>query len=319
MEGRPEGEGEGLSRRTAEERLSMVLAIVPWLHERGGATVDEVAEQFDLPAGEVLEVLSMVQCCEVPPYAGSTLGIAVFDDGEIVVDPLVAFDRPMRLTLDEAFGLRAVARLALATNGADPDGALARALSKLEAVLGSETALHVELDEPEHLPLLREAVGANRVVRITYYAAYRDDLSERDVEPHRLVNREGHWYLVGHCRLVGDQRTFRVDRIEEATLLDETVEPVVEPAAEDRLAPDDAAPRVRLRLAPSARWVCERYPVDEVREGEDGWLETTMPVTGRVFLEQLLLRLGPNAEVLEPAEMVNVGSDAAARLLETYR
>ena len=104
------------SRPTVDERLALVLAVVPWLAEQGGATVDEIGARFSIHADEVMAVLSAAQCCEVPPYGGATIGIAVFEDGTVQVDPIVAFDRPLRFTADEAFGLVAAGRTALAVD-----------------------------------------------------------------------------------------------------------------------------------------------------------------------------------------------------------
>jgi predicted DNA-binding transcriptional regulator YafY len=43
-----------------------------------------------------------------------------------------------------------------------------------------------------------------------------------------------------------------------------------------------------------------------------------LPVTGRRWLERLLLRLGGDGEVVEPVEWRDVGREAAARLLARY-
>jgi predicted DNA-binding transcriptional regulator YafY len=75
-----------------------------------------------------------------------------------------------------------------------------------------------------------------------------------------------------------------------------------------------------LRLAPSARWVVERYPVDEVSEPDaEGWITARLPVASERWLERVLLRLGPACEVVEPAELRTVAPAAATRALARYR
>jgi proteasome accessory factor C len=71
-----------------------------------------------------------------------------------------------------------------------------------------------------------------------------------------------------------------------------------------------------LDLPASARWVVESYPVEWTEA--DGRLRVTMHVLGTAWLERLLLRVGADARVVEPAAMVDVGRDAAARLLTEY-
>ena len=58
------------------------------------------------------------------------------------------------------------------------------------------------------LPVLFEAATARAVVRFRYHER------DREVEPYGLVTRDGFWYLAGLDRSRGDDRTFRVDRIE---------------------------------------------------------------------------------------------------------
>ena len=73
-----------------------------------------------------------------------------------------------------------------------------------------------------------------------------------------------------------------------------------------------------LRLRPEARWATERYPVDEVREDRRGRITATFPVASRPWLERLLVRLGPAAEVVAPASWKHLPADAARRILERY-
>ena len=75
-----------------------------------------------------------------------------------------------------------------------------------------------------------------------------------------------------------------------------------------------------LRLAPPAHWIVERYPADEVGEPDaDGWLTARLPVASQRWFVRTMLRLGPNAEMLEPADVVDDVSAAAGRVLERYR
>ena len=75
---------------------------------------------------------------------------------------------------------------------------------------------------------------------------------------------------------------------------------------------DGSVPRVTLRLRPGARWVREQYPVDRVTELDDGVVDVVMAVTSERWLERLLLRAGTDAEVLAPAEWIDLGARGRA-------
>ena len=306
------------SRPTVDERLALVLVVVPWLAERGGATVEEIGARFSIDADEVMAVLSAVQCCEVPPYGGATIGIAVFDDGTVQVDPIVAFDRPLRFTADEAFGLVAAGRTALAVDhgAGGADGALQRGLAKLEAQLGGGVV--VDLEAPPLLDELRSALDDRAQLRIDYYSASRDETSTRVVDPWALRSADGHWYLVGHCHRADDRRVFRVDRIDAFERTGEQVpDDSVDPRPDEPIAPGAEAPQARVRMPASRRWLLDTVVVTEIVEDGDE-LEVVLPVSGPTFLGQLVVRSGPGTEVLEPAELVDVGRTAARQLLARY-
>ena len=130
--------------------------------------------------------------------------------------PGPVFLRPQRFTPAEGFAILAAGRALQALPGAEADGPLARALQKLEAVLGSQGELAVDVDRPPHLETVRRAAADGRQLHIEYYAAWRDELTSRDVDQYVVFLRDGHWYLDAHCRLVDGVRHFRVDRIASA-------------------------------------------------------------------------------------------------------
>jgi predicted DNA-binding transcriptional regulator YafY len=70
---------------------------------------------------------------------------------------------------------------------------------------------------------LSEAIGQQQRIAISY-RSHADELTRRQVEPYGIVGLEGHWYLVGYCRLRQAHRMFRLDRIQEATVLAEPFE-----------------------------------------------------------------------------------------------
>lgn len=322
--------------RAVGERLRMLLAIVPWLASIGGAPTAEVADRFGLSEEEVVQLLELAACCGLPPYTPDQLMELIVYDGWVSANLGSFLSRPQRLTPNEGFTLAASARAILAVPGADPEGALARALAKLDGVLGS--ALAVEIDEPPFLSVVRGAAAEGTRLRLTYYSESRDELSEREVEPASVFVRDGHWYLDAWCQLAGGRRLFRVDRIRSAEPATSPVPesspvPEISPEGPSRDAGDGSAPPsgvpesfvpgpeariVTLVVPPDGHWVAETYPTLDVEELGDGSSRVTLAVGGVAWLERLLLRLGVPAEVVDPPELVNLARRAASRLLALY-
>ena len=82
--------------------------------------------------------------------------------------------------------------------------------------------------------------------------------------------------------------------------------------------PGDRDLAVRLLLRPAARWVAEYYITVDVVTRDDGTVEATLPARQTDWVAKLLLRLGPDAEVIEPSELRAEISRIATAALGRY-
>ncbi len=309
-------------------RLRRLLAILAWLAQEGDASIDEVAERFDLAPAALVAELEMAACCGVPPYTPDQLLEIVVTDTTVSTRLGTTLARPRRLSPREGLALAASARALLAVPGSDDGGALSRALAKLDRALGG-AALDVELDSPEFLGVVREALVSEDRIELSYYSASTDQVTVRTVTPQRVFAAEGHWYLDAWCGTAGEVRRFRVDRIRSALPvggLDDRARPVDDPGAAraigtdlDAYVPGPESRRVRLSLEPSMTWLMESVPSAEQVGEEKGRVVWEVYVGGDAWLERLLLRLGPGAEVVGPPELRSLTGSAASRILARYR
>ena len=185
----------------------------------------------------------------------------------------------------------------------------------------------IEVDEPTALPALQAAVAAGAEVEIDYFASSASEPGPRRVEPLQVVVREGRWYLDGLTAPTGGLRRFQVDRIQAVARTGSPARALADcsPAVRARLARPEAflggaeARPVTLAVAPRARFAVEALADGPIELRPDGWLQVTVLVgdaTG--WLGRLLLRLGANAELLGPPDLVAARADAATRALDRY-
>jgi proteasome accessory factor C len=312
-------------RRTAEERLSRLLVMLPWLMERGEVPLADVARHFRMTPDQVAADLELAAMCGLPPFVDEMIDVFIDDDVVVVGVPRL-FTRPLRLTAPEGFALVAAGRAAMQLPGADPSGPLGRGLQRLQAALGDDGVV-VDLPRTaaldERIATLTDAVRRAERLAVRYWTPSRDEVTERTITPRLVFHDRGEWYVAADDRRSGTRRTFRVDRLESIVATGEFDEP--DDLADDPEASgppnwfaDGGLPRVAIRLGPAAAWVIERYPVDEVTELGDGVVEARFPVASERWLERLLVRLGKAAEVIEPARWRSLGAEAAARVLARY-
>ncbi|HZT66784.1 MAG TPA: WYL domain-containing protein [Acidimicrobiales bacterium] len=305
-------------RLPAGARLRRLLAMLNWLSHRPDAKVDEIADRFSMSADEVVSELEMAACCGLPPYTPDRLIEVMVGEDRVEANLGAEFSRPVRFSAAEGFTVATAARAILAVPGSDPEGALARALAKLEEVLGERQRVSVDLDEPPLLGEVRRAADAGETLEIDYYSASRDEMTTRQVDPYAVFSTGGWWYLDGFCHRAGGVRHFRVDRIGAARPTGHRFDRPehVEPGEVFEPGPD--TPVAVLLLPESSRWVIESYPVVSVDDEPDGRLRVSLAVGGEAWLARLLLRAGPGSEVLEPAELRRCGAEAARRMLARY-
>ena len=163
-----------------------------------------------------------------------------------------------------------------------PEGSLASEREKIVAALGRDPAadgLQITTasgDDSEVARIVSQAIADSRVLRLDYYKENEDQFTTRRVEPYQLLNGQEGWYV--HCwDLDRDAtRSFRLDRIREAEILDEEFEqgPGIEPDVQGRPRTGEvpASRPERVWIAPErARWAKEdRGVVVELKDGAVG-------------------------------------------------
>lgn len=308
----------------ATTQLPRLLALVPYLLAHPDARVADVADVFGVSESQLRADLKLVWMCGLPGYTPGDLIDVEFHGDRVSVGNADTISRPLRLSTDEVLALVVALRALADVPGLDPGDASRRALAKLEAAAGeaAEAAARVYVAveaEPDVVPILRGALAEGRRVHLVYYVPGRDERTERDVDPMRLLLVEGRTYLEGYCRRAEGVRLFRTDRMLAVSPLDQPAAPPPHVRNRDlsgglfNPAPDDTL--ITLRLEPSARWVAEYYPCESTREESDGGLTVRLRAGDTGWLRRLVLRLGRSAEILEPAGLrAAVRTEAAAAL-----
>jgi proteasome accessory factor C len=309
-----------VARPSADDRLRRLLAIVPWVAANDGPRIDDVCARFGVTQAELLADVDLLQYCGVYPFTADVLMEVRLEGDRIWIQYADWFNRPLRLTPEEALALVASGRTLLAVPGTDPEGPLARGLAKLAAALEVDVdeAIDVHLGNVAEgtLDTLREAVREHRQVELDYYTYGRDTRSRRVIEPWDVFAAEGEWYVQAWCHAAQAERLFRLDRIRAAVVLDGTFDPPAELPPRRVFSAEEAVDRIVLDLEPWARWVAGQYPMESVEELGEGRLRVTMRIAERPWLERLLLRLGTGATVVDGDR--TVARAAAARVLARY-
>jgi predicted DNA-binding transcriptional regulator YafY len=161
-------------------------------------------------------------------------------------------------------------------------------------------------------------------VQLINRAYNQPETTERTFDPYALVHGWGWWYIIGYCHLREAYRSFRVDRIIDLTLLDETFGVPADFDIHAYLASNPTEQRLvtvrlrfklefkRLALDNRSWWeTCEEQP--------DGSLIVTMVNPDVLWASSIVLSFGPAVEVLEPAEVKQQVIDWAQAVIDQAR
>lgn len=302
--------------------------IVPYLVRHPGTQLDEVTRLFGIGEDELVDDLRLLFMSGLPPYGPGDLIDVDIQDGRVWITMADYFARPLRLTRAEALALYLDGTAASGTPGLPEAPALSSALEKLADGLGSKTL--GELPQlvqatgggraAETLDALWRASDAHERVRIEYRAASSAETTIREIDPEEVFSAMGNWYVAAWDHLSQEERLFRADRIRSVEPTGASFEPRgLAGAGRPLYTPNERDVPVRLRLHPDARWVAEYYETESETELGDGELEVVLPAGRLEWVERLLLRLGGEAEALDPPELKDRVRELARRSLERYR
>ena len=311
--------GEPLALEVA---LARYVASMP---EDARIPLADLAERFGVSVERLRGALEAVMEVEDRDLA-TISGVAV--DGEELVKYLPGgyepdFRRPMRLSPVQ--GRAALLALDLVSGAVDPR--IRQSLKvKIRAAL-SENTPEVEVGGRfEEDATLVAAIERGRRERLVVEIRYPsgEEVETRPVEPLKMANIEGAWYLNAYCRRAAAPRLFRLERILAASVTDERFErrEDVEPktAYEDIDPRSYAAHRAVVRFSPRvARWMQERPELDLLQRHEDGSADYAMYYTDVGWAASRVMQYLGEAAALEPEGLRREIGRRATELLERYR
>ncbi len=308
-------------------RFDAVLAALALAEERGAVPLTDVAVEVGIDAETLRALLEPVL------YLDFRLSARGGRPGEEIDESRGFFLTEDRtLMLDETHWLRDLAAappppelaLHLLAAGLTYQACTDESRPRLEAALERlaevvAAAVHVGIETPALLGTAREAAAAHRTLRFRYVKAGLADPTDREIEPHRVFCNWGNWYAYGPEIGGGTLKYFRVDRMVSAEVGDGTFEvpddfelPDFFDLSEHAVDLTVRVPRRTLRLLEAD------YRVRTTRPAGEGRTEVELTAYGEATLDRLLLRLPPEAAVVDPPELADRRRRLAAAVLARY-
>jgi predicted DNA-binding transcriptional regulator YafY len=310
-----------------------LISIIFILQSKPSVKAAELAEELGVSERTIHRYMGMLDELGIPIYSerGPYGGFSLVRGYKLP---------PLIFTAEEATVLYLGANLIKEVWGKSYHDAASSATAKLDNVLPDEllqevsraqealvvTGLHrFDYSPWEHfVDDLRRCVEDRRRVHLVYYALSRQETTKREVDPYALVHQWGVWYLVGHCHLRGEMRTFRVDRIRALTPLETAFVKPADFSVGEYMAqafePSEPVYEIEVRFDPSVALFVKEEHADwqDLSENADGSVTVSFVSSELDWPASFVLRYGQAATVIRPPELVEKVRALAQAIVARY-
>jgi len=310
-----------------------LISIILMLQSRGTLRASDLAAELGVSERTVHRYMGMLDEMGIPIYSerGPYGGFSLVRGYKLP---------PLVFTPEEATALYLGSELVKDIWGVSYHDAAVAATAKLDNVLPE--ALRHEVKQAQQgllvtgwlrrdygpwapiLDSLRRCVARRRQVRLMYQS-FRQEVTERLVDPYALALQWGNWYLAGYCHLRGELRTFRVDRIQKVDPTDMTFQVPAGFSAREylqRMAAESPAAyyRVAVRFDPEVAHVVRERQEDwqELAEHDDGSVTLSFDASDLAWPCRWVLTYRDKATVVRPPELAAMVRDAARAIVARY-
>lgn len=318
-------------------KASRLLSILTTLQARGLVTATELAEDNEVSLRTIYRDIDALSAAGIPVYSerGSDGGYRLLDGYRTRLNGL----SPKEAEALFMIGLAGpAADLGLGSVMAAAENKLLSAIPAQlrDSAAQTRTRFHLdapawftEAEQPAHLPAIANAVWEQHALRMRYQSWKGE--KHRVVEPLGIVLKSGAWYLVG--QVDGGPRTYRISRILDLTVLDQSFErpsnfdlEAYWKAGTQRLEADLHQNKATVRLSPTGVKLLDAFVPPFVRtamqiDGEtdaQGWYTAVMPVGSNWQACVQMLQFAAEIEVLDPPELRARMAEIATALSTIY-
>ena len=280
-------------------QINRLLEIVYILLDKKTVTARELSEHFEVSKRTIYRDIEILSGAGIPVYTnkGKGGGIGLLDN--YVLNKSMLSNKEQIDILSSLQGLNALNV---------PD--IEPILKKLSAAFDKNNTSWIDVDfshwgssgiERQKFSLLRTSILNENVLDFEYVNA-RGEETNRTVEPMKLLFKEQSWYVYGYCRAKSDFRVFKITRMKNLSLINETFKRDVPKTVWDDFQSFNGS-MIELVLKIEAKMayrVYDEFNQASILKNEEGSFIVKADFPENEWLYGYVLSFGEDVEVLEP-------------------
>lgn len=293
-------------------RTARLLDLVPYLNTHQGISIKELAEKFDVSTTQMSSDLTTLWMCGLPGYTPLELMDLEFESGYVTIRNAPTLSKPRSISFDEAVALLLGLDVVSGSIGVDRLDLL-QSIETLRMKISNQLTIPIALkaspkDSPTIASSVREAIQKKLYLNIRYHSLYRDEITDRSIEPLEIVEEGSNLYLRAFCFTAGAMRDFRLDRVISAEQMADR--PITELHSQPHQKIEFA-----ITLNSPSRDVVERFDIDfrmdqkihRLSSYSQQWIERSVMASGRAI------------ELTEPQSIRLAIAQKAQLILDRYK
>ncbi len=298
-------------------KLDRLIGILTILLQNEKTTAPQLARRFEVSRRTIMRDVDSLCMAGIPIVStrGGDGGLAIMEGYKINKNVL---------TTDELQTLISALKGIDSISGTSGFECLMAKLAPENSMVSLTDSIVIDLSSyykdslSEKIALLKNAISARKTVRFDYY--YAKGEVHREIEPYFIQFKWNAWYVFGWCKLRGDFRRFKLNRLWDLKITGTAFVP--RPVPPEQASGNDAFPEeyhIKIRFDKSMRFrLVEEYGLNCYEE-TDSDLILSLGYTNKEYTFGWLLGFGDKAEVLEPEETRQEFARLAHNISKLYK
>ena len=289
-------------------KVDRLVSIIMILLDKKRIGAQELADMFEVSPRTIYRDIDAINMAGIPIRSSSGVG------GGFEIMQNYKIDKKVFSTADLSAILMGLSSLSNMMRGDE----LINALAKVKSFIPAERAKDIELKANQicidlgpwtgnrniqpYLEIIKTALQENRLLSFEYISLH-GNRTARTAEPYQLVLKSNHWYFQGYCHIRNDYRLFKLSRMSNLQMQEETFAPrdYQKPILDFTEILDTMQTKIKLRIHKSVMdRILDFCSYEDVSPAGEDYYIVSFPFIENEYYYDMLLSFGNKCECLEP-------------------
>ena len=293
-------------------QINRLFEIVYLLLEKETATAKELAQQFGVSVRTIYRDIDILSTADIPVYTnkGKGGGISLLEN--FVLDKSILSEEEQNQII---FALQSLEKL--------DKNSEKKALEKMSRLFHKQAKNWIEIDfsnwsnENNKFEMMKQAILKKQVMEFTYFNSYGEE-TKRQVEPLQIWFKDKAWYIKAYCRVKQDYRVFKIARMREIKVLEETFEREL-PLEQEKKPYEIKFISLELEISKEKAYrVYDEFEKENIEKKEDGNFIVHIDYPENNWVYEYILSFGEHIKVIAPEYAKNIIKDKIQKMIKSY-